>query len=328
MIPVKIKNRQNHSLFGILHNPNPRYDRNMCIVMLSPGVKSRVAPHRLYVKMARRYTALGFSVFRFDFSGLGDSEGENEESSLVDLYNTVQFGKFVEDTIDVLNWLEDNHGHRRFILAGLCGGAITGLHTGVKDRRVEALLSLGMPVVLDGKGIDKRLYMTPHQLENNRSRFLRRAFNLDAWLRILLLKSDFKLLYASFVLPALKKLRGMIKNGSAESQEIHDNLNPLFHAHFKEFAKNGKVLLVFGESDKLLWDYQEKYLVKYRSTHEKLKKNIEMRIIPKANHILSFQEWTQTMLDISEDWLDCHFSRSDNRLKAENISLSMVHAKA
>ena len=318
MIPVKIPNRHNRSLFGILHNPSPNSDLNICVVLLSPGVKSRVAPHRLYVKMARRYVSLGFMVARFDFSGLGDSQGENRETSLVDLYNSVQLGKFVEDTIDVLNWLENNYGQRRFILAGLCGGAITGLHTGVKDPRVMGLLSLGMPVVLEGNGVDKRLFMTPHQLESNRSSFIRKAFRINAWKRLFSFESDFKLLYLSFVAPFLNRLHGRVD--AVDRQAVTDNLNPLFHLNFKEFTERKKVLLVFGESDKLLWDYREKYMARYQSSFNKLAHNIETRIIPKANHILSFREWTEEMLDISESWLKRHFAPEQSSPQAQDIT--------
>jgi uncharacterized protein len=325
MIPVKIPNRHNHQLFGIMHNPVPDNDRGVCIVLLSPGVKSRVAPHRLYVRMARRYASLGYMVLRFDFSGLGDSQGENEESRLVDLYNAVQLGKFVEDTIDVLNWLEKHHGQKLFILAGLCGGAITGLHTGVKDDRVMALLSLGIPVVLEGNGIDKRLFMTPHQLESHRTSFIRKAFRFEAWKRLLSLKSDFKLLYLTFVTPALARLRGA--DHALLQHDPDDNLNPLFHKRFKEFAKNRKVLLVFGESDKLLWDYQEKYLTRHRSSLIDIRHNIEMRVIPKANHILSFREWTEDMLTVSEEWLTRFAIAAQSGFEVEQIAEQAGHAR-
>lgn len=306
MIPVKIKNRDDRALFGILDVPNANIGRrDCCIVFLSPGVKSRVAPHRLYLKMARSFVAMGFMVLRFDFSGLGDSEGENDEANLVDLYSAVQLGKYVNDTIDVMTWMEENHQQKQFILAGLCGGAITGMHAGVQDRRVIALLSIGMPVVLDGHAIDKRLYLTPRQLEDHRSSFLHKAFNLEAWKRLFFLQSDYKLLYLSFMVPVLKKIRskrydGGKRNGSA----MEDNLNPLFHPHFSEFARTRKILLAFGESDKLLWDFQEKYLLKYRAMYAKLQNNVDLRIIKDANHILSFQEWTRQVVAISKDWLE------------------------
>ncbi|RJQ71931.1 MAG: hypothetical protein C4519_19070 [Desulfobacteraceae bacterium] len=315
MIPVKIKNRENHSLFGVLHLPSPDMDRgNICIVILSPGVKSRVAPHRLYVKMADLFVSMGYTVLRFDFSGLGDSEGENEEAHLVDLYNTIQLGRYVDDTIDVLNWLERNYTKSRFILAGLCGGAITGIHTGVKDKRVIGLIALGMPVILDGNNIDKRLYLTPRQLEYSRSSFVQKASNPKAWKRLFSLKSDFKLIYLSFILPTLKKLRSPKKQtGPAGNQEIKDNLNPLFHPNFSGFAKNRKILLVYGEFDKLLWDFQEKYVLKYKSSYDKLKKNIDLRIIGRANHILSFQEWTQEMLSTAKAWLEENFNSATQK---------------
>ena len=131
--PVTFLNRKGCKLFGILHIP-PQPRKDVGIIILSPGIKSRVAPHRLYVKMARRFCEMGFCVLRFDPEGIGDSEGEIEERMSADFYGSVQVGRFVGDTIDAMDWMEKEHGISRFILAGLCGGAITGLLTGALDQ--------------------------------------------------------------------------------------------------------------------------------------------------------------------------------------------------
>ena len=41
-------------------------------------------------------------MFRFDFYGLGDSEGEVDEAYLADLYGSVALGRYVDDTRDAL----------------------------------------------------------------------------------------------------------------------------------------------------------------------------------------------------------------------------------
>ena len=50
--------------------------------MLSPGIKMRVGPERLYRRMSEAFVAQGYSVFRFDYHGLGDSEGTLPETAL------------------------------------------------------------------------------------------------------------------------------------------------------------------------------------------------------------------------------------------------------
>ena len=40
-----------------------------------------------------------------------------------------------------MDWLQKEHGIRRFVAAGLCGGAVTGLLTAQRDARIEGLIA-------------------------------------------------------------------------------------------------------------------------------------------------------------------------------------------
>ena len=102
---VSFANRNGILLRGMLHEPDPRQARGVCVLLLSPGIKGRVGPHRLYLKIAERLVPMGFHVLRFDFYGLGDSEGEIEEHLLSDMYNTIQSGRYVDDTIAAMDWM-------------------------------------------------------------------------------------------------------------------------------------------------------------------------------------------------------------------------------
>ena len=123
--PVAFPNRAGLQLFGILHLPDRPRPGAPALIMLSPGVKMRVGPQRLYRRMAEQFAAAGLTVLRFDFHGLGDSEGTLTEEMLRDVYNHIEVGRFVADTVDAMDWLQENAGAREFILSGLCGGAIT-----------------------------------------------------------------------------------------------------------------------------------------------------------------------------------------------------------
>ena len=75
---VTLRNSKNHELFGILHVPEnaETLDRKIGINLLNPGLKNRVAPNRLNVKIARKLCEAGYFVLRFDPFGIGDSEGD------------------------------------------------------------------------------------------------------------------------------------------------------------------------------------------------------------------------------------------------------------
>ena len=79
--PVIFPNAAGQRLFGMLHSPAVNRAKDMAVLLLSPGIKGRIAPHRLYIKLARQLCDAGFTVVRFDFYGLGDAEGELEEEN-------------------------------------------------------------------------------------------------------------------------------------------------------------------------------------------------------------------------------------------------------
>ncbi len=196
--PVSFLNKDGHKLSGILHKPEDIYCKKECIIILSPGIKSRVAPHRLYVKMAKAFFELGFPVLRFDFYGLGDSEGDIEEKYAADFYGSVQAGRYINDTLCAMNWLEKEHNFSTFILSGLCGGAITGLLAGAKDNRVKGLHSLSIPVIFDSSNIVYDEFLTLHELKNNRTQYIGKLFSPSAWrswIRFITFQSDYRLIF-------------------------------------------------------------------------------------------------------------------------------------
>ncbi len=66
----------NGSLIGIVTDPSEEErGKNLpAFLLLNAGHLHRVGPNRHYVSIARKLSAMGFTVLRFDFSGIGDSE--------------------------------------------------------------------------------------------------------------------------------------------------------------------------------------------------------------------------------------------------------------
>ena len=62
------------SLFGILSIPDQPISRGVLIVVGGP--QYRVGSHRQFTLLARHLATAGIPVMRYDYRGMGDSEGE------------------------------------------------------------------------------------------------------------------------------------------------------------------------------------------------------------------------------------------------------------
>ncbi len=255
--PVVFRNRKGLRLFGILHTPPGRQPGDLTVVLLSPGVKMRVGPQRLYLPMTKQFLSVGLSVLRLDFHGLGDSDGTLPEEQLRDVYNHIEVGRFVEDTIDALNWMQQTHGCRRFLLSGLCGGAITALLAGQRDARVVGLIGLGITPVLASRAADASRYVTIGQLEAFQKMYLKRLLAPQAWFRLLTFQTDNRLI-KRMIAHWTRKLLGMAPpQPPATPPPEGDNSNPLFPpALFRMLSTRRPMLFVFGGADRLHWEYR------------------------------------------------------------------------
>jgi len=312
--PVVFRNRDGLRLFGMLHLPESGRKRDAAILILSPGIKSRIAPHRLYVKMADRFTRLGFPVFRFDYAGLGDSEGEVSERYVADFYGSIQRGRYVNDVKAAMDWMEAGTGIRRFILAGLCGGAITGLLAGSRDQRIDSVAGLGIPVILDGTDIDYYDHVSSGQLGRLREKYLGKLLDPKSWIRLVTLQTDYRLLAKSLFRPFLQLFRsdaeadGTMTHSPAAKSPENGNFNRLFPSSFFSMVSSGRrILLVFSEKDRLYWEFDEKFRKPFRSRLEEYRGSVDIHVTKDANHIFSFPEWQEDMMERVCEWLEVNY---------------------
>src|SRR5438477_12025633 len=79
---------ESNSLIGIVTDPSePSRTLNTGVILLNPGVVHRVAPGRVYVKIARALAGAGFVVLPFDLSEIRDTAVRRDN---------LPFGKRVE----------------------------------------------------------------------------------------------------------------------------------------------------------------------------------------------------------------------------------------
>jgi pimeloyl-ACP methyl ester carboxylesterase len=305
--PVTFLNKDGRKLFGMIHAPDSGKPRTTPIILLSPGIKSRVAPHRLYVKLARQRSSRGFLVLRFDFSGLGDSEGTVEEPVVADFYGSVQTGRYVNDTRAAMDWMEREYKISRFVLAGLCGGAITGLLTGARDQRVDALIGFGIPVILDSTQLDSTRYLTSGELNEWRNGYLSKLTNLKSWIRVLTFKTNYRVLLEAFGgLQRAKEVAAAPACMPGKTDQV-GNFNPLFPNAFEAMVSTRKMLLIFSEADRLWSICQERFAQPFEAKLERYRDNLEVYLVRDASHIFSFIEWQHDLLEQICSWLNRNY---------------------
>lgn len=86
-------------------------------------------------RIAGELSRLGIAVLRFDFTGLGSSEGE---------FASTNFSSNVEDLVQAAAWLGQNHGAPQLLIGHSLGGAAV-LAAAPQIQSVRAVVTIGAP---------------------------------------------------------------------------------------------------------------------------------------------------------------------------------------
>lgn len=125
-------------LVGIYTPPAPDAPpAGRCVILLT---RPRSHRNRIWVEGARRLSAQGFSAFRFDYHGDGDSHGESS------FHNPNQ--PYRDDVVAALRAVRDRFGDRRFLALGACFDARTALSVFMDEpEAVEGLVFFAAPLM-------------------------------------------------------------------------------------------------------------------------------------------------------------------------------------
>jgi len=127
-------------LVGVLSRPAAVASRGVIVVVGGP--QYRVGSHRQFLMLSRDLAAVGIPVLRFDYRGMGDSEGEMRSFESID--------EDLAAAIDVFfAHLPELH---EVILWGLCDAASAALMYAHRDPRVCGLV-LANPWVRTPEGL-------------------------------------------------------------------------------------------------------------------------------------------------------------------------------
>jgi len=121
-------------LSGVLHLPEGADQRKVPLIVFVHGfIGSKVGEHRLFVKAARYFTDRGYAVFRFDFSGCGESDGD-----YADVTVTKQLSE-VQSVLNYVSMLPEIDANNIILIGHSLGGAVASI-TAAIDRRIRKLI--------------------------------------------------------------------------------------------------------------------------------------------------------------------------------------------
>lgn len=116
-------------LVAMLAQPAATRDAEVGVVIVVGGPQYRAGSHRQFLHLSRRLAAFGWPVLRFDYRGMGDSEGAPRS------FETVS-----EDIAVAVDALQQQTGVRQVVLWGLCDGASAALMHAPADPRIRGLV--------------------------------------------------------------------------------------------------------------------------------------------------------------------------------------------
>lgn len=311
-------------LRGIMHRPD-RAPRGVGVILLCPGYKHRVGQTRLYVHIARSLCSHGYPVLRFDFHGLGESDGEIRRCLFGEFWRFIETGGFVSDTVAAVDFFRSGAKTGKVVLMGLCGGAITGLIAGAEDPRVDGLILINVPVMLDsGSGDWFVERMTPGFADSLLSDYLRKIVSLHSWLRVLSFKSDYRLIWKS-ISSRIGRKCSSFRRPNPDAHKGGDPVSPYFFKSFQSYTSSRRPLFfIFSGNDLFRWAFEADFQQRFLQDGNPYEGSYSIFVVDGANHAFTTPEWMKALLDKTIRWLDRNFTAhpSSEPMQMEGIEIT------
>jgi exosortase A-associated hydrolase 1 len=244
------------------------------VLIVVGGPQYRAGSHRQFTLLARSLAGAGIPAMRFDYGGMGDSEGDPRsfESAAEDIRAAID------------HFFDEVPGLEEVTLWGLCDGASAAAMYAPGDQRVRGLALLN-PWVRTDEGAAKATIRHYYG-----SRLLERGF----WTKLLTGRFDAGAALQSFARLASKAFMG--RPGASGPLALPERM----HASLRAF--HGRVLVMLSGADLTAQEFAG-----LAGSHQWASLLGEPRFtrhtLPKADHTCSRRDWHDQVVAWTQDWL-------------------------
>ena len=256
----------------------PQAPAEVGVLILVGGPQYRVGSHRQFTLLARSLAESGIASFRFDFSGMGDSEGDDFDFRCVDQDVGCAIETFCKTVPEV----------KRVVLWGLCDGASAAMIIANSYDRISGLILLN-PWVHSGD------YAPQVKMQHYYRQILT---GREYWKRLLTGKVNF--------LPpitAFGKLMFSWFGAGGEGDESRGK--QLFVQDMQKGLESfGHPVLVILSGEDLTADEFSNLLHSSRSWRSLASRpSFKVHTIGEADHTFSRKSWSQDVTRLTRDWV-------------------------
>jgi pimeloyl-ACP methyl ester carboxylesterase len=265
-------------LYGIFTPPAPEAPpADHCVIIIA---RPRYEYHRLAVEIARRLASRGFSCFRFDYHGWGDSFGETVPLEIDRPYT--------RDIDAVTRYVRKTLGQQRLIVWGRCFDALTAIaafHTAADV--IDGLVFIASPVTR-GMASDKIF---------NWRNAVRTGLSPERWRSML-----FSGLFRRRAYRALKRVvRGSLGIKAADQAS---SLMPVFEENFQRMVSaKARALFIYGQEDGELESFEiaERHVI--NTLPPPARERIEIAKVPGRVHWITDVNAHLELVNRSIEWI-------------------------
>lgn len=264
-------------LYGVLDIPEQASRRGVLVVVGGP--QYRAGSHRQFVLLARQLASRGTAVMRFDYRGMGDSEGEPRTFEDIgdDIREAIdQFRAQVPEVREVIIW-------------GLCDAASAALFYAHSDPRVAGLVLLN-PWVRTEQGAAKA-YL--------RHYYAQRLFSRAFWGKALRFRLD-----AAGSIRSFMRMAGAANQPAADVDSLEGtsaSLPERMRIGLQQFQ--GPVLLILSGNDLTAREFLDCTKASREWGRLLDDPRVLIRHLLEANHTFARREWRDEVAKLTGDWL-------------------------